>query len=279
MEEELICNYRKCRKRLTSFAWVTSCSHIFCDADGTREFKNSLVCPACDNTLTGKLDVIRVDLKPSEQFKSIVLCGNKPETIMEICTRALSFWNYQERVYLEHVSTKAKEKAAQLEQYYEQVVNRLQAELSALKSQITSAKKKHEFYENKCKEINAKLTEKTRQHQKLQALYDTLRRRCVTPSTFNAGKEDTVDFKEEHSVHNFLMVPFASREAPGQTNDHAPVGRGHPQLGNGCLTTGMRNTPRLSPPEREFTVRPNHTPVVDDPRTSILAARNFTGPQ
>jgi len=63
--------------------------------------------------LEGKLDVVRVDLQPSEQYKSVrvvqpryftaicttkkqmVLAGQRPEVIMEICTRAVSFWTYQ----------------------------------------------------------------------------------------------------------------------------------------------------------------------------------------
>ncbi|GBM54254.1 E3 ubiquitin-protein ligase CCNB1IP1, partial [Araneus ventricosus] len=28
MDNELLCNFKKCRKALSSQAWVTSCSHI-----------------------------------------------------------------------------------------------------------------------------------------------------------------------------------------------------------------------------------------------------------
>lgn len=35
MDSELICNYKMCRKPLsTGMAWTTSCSHIFCNEDG-----------------------------------------------------------------------------------------------------------------------------------------------------------------------------------------------------------------------------------------------------
>ena len=72
--------------------------------------------------LPNKFDVVRVDLQPSEQYKSVrlvvhtcmsitththnlfhihahihkmVLAGLRPEVIMEICSRAISFWTYQ----------------------------------------------------------------------------------------------------------------------------------------------------------------------------------------
>ena len=123
-DDSLVCNFKKCRKRLNTFAWATSCSRIkamkpsayipfntdvFCDEDGTREFNKSCVCPACDTQLPGKYDIVRVDLQPSEEYKSVsfiiidgdviimkmVLAGQRPETIMEITSRALSFWTYQ----------------------------------------------------------------------------------------------------------------------------------------------------------------------------------------
>ena len=72
--------------------------------------------------LPNKFDVVRVDLQPSEQYKSVrpvvhtcmgieyiyslststdtcthkmVLAGLRPEVVMEICSRAVSFWTYQ----------------------------------------------------------------------------------------------------------------------------------------------------------------------------------------
>ncbi|XP_076444069.1 E3 ubiquitin-protein ligase CCNB1IP1-like [Babylonia areolata] len=259
MDDELICNFRKCRKRLgSSFAWVTSCSHIFCDGDGTREFTNSLVCPACDTTLPSKYDIVRLDLRPTEQFKAVALCGFKPEIIMEICTRAIAFWNYQvhqEQTYQEHLASKTREKMTQLDQYYEHVVNRLQAELTTLKSQIASTKKKLDQYESKCKEMNAKLTEKNRQHIKLQGLYEALRRRCVTPASFNSGAPETADFRDPNP-QAFMMNLFPRDDVLGPPGNSA----------RGCHVTAsdVHGTPRRSPPEREFTIRPNHTPLAGD---------------
>ena len=192
MDNDLLCNFRKCRKRLNTYAWVTSCSHIFCDEDGTREFNKKLVCPACETNLSAKFDVIRVDLQASEQFKSMVLAGQKPEVIMEICSRALAFWTYQthqERMYQDYVANKAKEKTTQLEQYYSQVLSKVQTELNSLKSQASTEKKDLDDAKKRCNELSEKLMEKNRQYLKLQGMYDSLRRKSITPSVLEGRDE------------------------------------------------------------------------------------------
>ena len=114
MDNDLLCNFKKCRKRLINLAWVTSCSHVFCEEDGSREFAKELLCPSCNTELTGKFDIVRVDLQPSDQYKSMMLAGLKPEIIMEIASRGINFWMYQasqERVFYEYAQKKVKESA------------------------------------------------------------------------------------------------------------------------------------------------------------------------
>ena len=97
-DDTLLCNFPKCRAKLCGFAWVTACSHAFCDQHGSGEFSRSpAVCPACSSTLSGKLDIVRTELSPSEDYKAIVLAGLRPEVVLDISTRALAFWSYQVR--------------------------------------------------------------------------------------------------------------------------------------------------------------------------------------
>ncbi|CDW57646.1 zf-RING 5 domain containing protein [Trichuris trichiura] len=148
MEFELICNFRHCRRRIEDHAWVTSCSHIFCDHDGQLEFSKKLACPACDAGLPGKFDIFRINMNPTEQFKSMVLAGQNPETIFEVCSRAMSFWNYQifqEKLYQEWVSKKLREQAAISERRYEELVTKLQCEIKTMKEKLACA----------CEELNA----------------------------------------------------------------------------------------------------------------------------
>ncbi|XP_022534154.1 E3 ubiquitin-protein ligase CCNB1IP1 isoform X2 [Astyanax mexicanus] len=95
----LLCNFPKCRAKLSGFAWVTACSHVFCDQHGSAEFSRTpAICPACSSTLSGKLDIVRTELSPSEQYKAMVLVGLRPETVLDISHRALAFWTYQRLV-------------------------------------------------------------------------------------------------------------------------------------------------------------------------------------
>ncbi|XP_064395858.1 E3 ubiquitin-protein ligase CCNB1IP1-like [Halichondria panicea] len=192
MDDELICNYKDCRKRLKTFAWVTSCSHVFCETDGSREFEKQQVCPACDTTLTGQYDIVKSELKPSEEYKSMILAGQRPEIIMEVCSRAMSFWTYQthlERAYQEYRATKATEKAKQQESYYEHMLAVNQSEAASLKTQLVCINKELEALKSKHSEASEKLLEKTRQYQKLQGMYEALRRRNVTPASFEGEGE------------------------------------------------------------------------------------------
>ncbi|XP_020602293.1 E3 ubiquitin-protein ligase CCNB1IP1-like [Orbicella faveolata] len=273
MDNDLLCNFRKCRTRLNTHAWVTSCSHIFCDEDGTREFNKSLVCPACETNLSAKFDVIRVDLQASEQFKSMVLAGQKPEVIMEICSRALAFWTYQthqEKMYQDYVASKAKEKTTQLEQYYNQVLSKLQAELNSLRSQTSNDKKELDDTKKRYNELSEKLMEKNRQYLKLQAMYDSLRRKTITPSVLEG--------REEHLLE--------SRGLGGQMKHvfEIPLGTGEDLLRRTASSTDVRY-----PAEREFHVfdppvpgsarvsTPSLRPLNDTDAASRKFTLDFTG--
>lgn len=72
-EINLICNYKKCRVVLKTFAWVTSCSHIFCDRDGSRTFNLEKKCPCCNEILSKQLDIVQINLNPDESFKSVYI--------------------------------------------------------------------------------------------------------------------------------------------------------------------------------------------------------------
>ncbi|KAG8140730.1 hypothetical protein E2320_003390, partial [Naja naja] len=171
-EDMLLCNYRKCRVKLSGYAWVTACSHIFCDQHGSGEFSRSpAVCPACTSALSGKLDIVRTELSPSEEYKAMVLAGLRPEIILDISSRALAFWTYQmEKVYTQQLQSK-------------------DMELISMKSEISSLKKVLEEYKKKFTELSEKLMERNRQYQKLQGLYDSLRLRNIAVANQEASQE------------------------------------------------------------------------------------------
>lgn len=180
----IVCNFRKCRRSLTSHAWVTTCSHAFCVEHGQREFKrnaeNSLTCPACGSELRDKFDVIQADLNPSETFKSIVLAGLKPDIIMDVTMRAMSFWSYQveqETLYQEGLAKHAKEKLNCMEEVNNLNVQKLKAELETCKRKITSLQADFNKKRKQADELTACVEEKTRQLQKLTFQLDAQKRK------------------------------------------------------------------------------------------------------
>lgn len=177
-DDTLLCNYPKCRAKLSGFAWVTACSHVFCDQHGSGEFSRSpAICPACSSALSGKLDIVRTELSPSEDYKAMVLAGLRPDMVLDISARALAFWSYQvecpsvstihmwdiakprstllyqpcllfkcfqvhqERLYQEYSLSRADSQLKQMEKVLTQQNQSRELELTAMKGEITSLKK------------------------------------------------------------------------------------------------------------------------------------------
>lgn len=71
---DLICNFKKCRKVLSGTAYITRCSHAFCEEDGIKEIESQSFekkCPACKSALIKSYDLVKVTLHPTDQFKSV----------------------------------------------------------------------------------------------------------------------------------------------------------------------------------------------------------------
>ncbi|KAB8238093.1 uncharacterized protein BDW43DRAFT_297037 [Aspergillus alliaceus] len=95
----LRCNSLKCRCQLKEQAVVNDL-HIFCSSCASALGLSSATaggrhCPACQIILVNPDDAIITALKPTEDYKTSVLSGLDPNTIMECAGRALLFWTYQ----------------------------------------------------------------------------------------------------------------------------------------------------------------------------------------
>uniref|UniRef100_A0A3Q4BD53 Uncharacterized protein n=1 Tax=Mola mola TaxID=94237 RepID=A0A3Q4BD53_MOLML len=209
-DDTLLCNFPKCRTRLGGFAWVTACSHVFCDQHGSGEFNRSpAICPACASALSGKLDIVRTELSPSEDYKAMVLAGLRPDIVLDITARALAFWSYQthqEHLYQEYSLSRAEAQLKQLEKMLTQQNQCRELELSALRGDIASLKKMDD-YKRKYSEVSERLMERNRQYQKLQGLYDSLRLRNTV---VGAGERDALlqqlNFNTPQRSPQFLSV-------------------------------------------------------------------------
>ncbi|XP_006037761.1 E3 ubiquitin-protein ligase CCNB1IP1 [Alligator sinensis] len=217
-EDTLLCNYRKCRVKLSGYAWVTACSHIFCDQHGSGEFSRSpAVCPACNSTLSGKLDIVRTELNPSEEYKAMVLAGLRPEIVLDISSRALAFWTYQvhqERLYQEYTFSKAEGHLKQMEKVYTQQLQSKDVELTSMKSEVSSLKKVLEEYKKKFSDLSEKLMERNRQYQKLQGLYDSLRLRNIAVANQEAAYEPPM--MPQPAIFGFPLNKGNAGRLPGE---------------------------------------------------------------
>ncbi|KAJ6627549.1 hypothetical protein B0H10DRAFT_1779440 [Mycena sp. CBHHK59/15] len=124
MDTDLKCNRLTCRRPLTDKAVV---AHIYFAAleCANELFNAARLCPACETSLSEPDDVVVCSLHPSNDYKTSVLSGLTPSIILEICSRAISFWQYQihqENSFQQAVVRNVNDKNAQLQKQLENVV-------------------------------------------------------------------------------------------------------------------------------------------------------------
>ncbi|CAH8853105.1 unnamed protein product [Trichobilharzia szidati] len=142
----LTCNYRKCRQLLDTDAIATSCQHIFCATHSPLHLKTSdgmFQCPACKSRLHENSDIYEVNLQPCEQFRSMILMGQTPETVLDICRRAIAFYSTQtaqEVKYLEYVIYKLQEKCKGMESQFKSLLSNYEQKIKSLQNERDSVR-------------------------------------------------------------------------------------------------------------------------------------------
>ncbi|EIW76092.1 hypothetical protein CONPUDRAFT_64595 [Coniophora puteana RWD-64-598 SS2] len=123
MDSDLKCNRLTCRTTLIERAVVVNTT---ISVDCANElFSVARLCPACETSLTEPDDVVVCSLNPTNDYKTSVLSGLSPSIILEICSRALSFWQYQvhqENLFQHAVTRNLNDRNAQLQKQLENVV-------------------------------------------------------------------------------------------------------------------------------------------------------------
>ncbi|KAG0028547.1 cyclin B1 interacting protein 1, E3 ubiquitin protein ligase [Podila clonocystis] len=159
--------------------------YIFCVACANKSFEAALVCPACETSLTQPDDIGFVDLNPSQEYKSSILSGLRPEVIMEICTRGLSFWTYQtsqEAKYQEMTQKNLEDKLSVVEKQHQWMTREMNAELTGMPIYLIwrrgfPLQRDLEQEKRKAIELSEQVEEKTRQLSRLQTTFDRIKRR------------------------------------------------------------------------------------------------------
>ncbi|OJD23344.1 hypothetical protein ACJ73_05300 [Blastomyces percursus] len=221
----LRCNSLKCRVTLNERAVVTTCSHIFClqCADHlalSRPTTSERQCPACNASLANPDDVVSTVLTPSEDYKTSVLSGLDPHTIMECAGRALAFWTYQsaqEIFYQEYLGKSLTEKYGALNQQMDKVIHDANSEISNLQNRISEMQMNQEQLQKKNHELVEIYREKCKKHAQITNLYNLLKSRAMRSQIQTAASDSVTQVLESlggasksHSSTEDLFRPVTS---------------------------------------------------------------------
>ncbi|KDQ20722.1 hypothetical protein BOTBODRAFT_101062 [Botryobasidium botryosum FD-172 SS1] len=189
MDSDLKCNTLTCRRSLVDKAVVTTCSHIFCIDCANQLFSTAQICPACETSLTEPDDVVICSLNPSNDYKTSVLSGLSPAIILEICSRAISFYQYQihqESSFQQAILKNVNERNAQLQKQLENVIREANSELGLLNNKIAGLERDLELERRKSRDLHESSKEKDKEYQKLK-----VRLRYPSPEMSSASIDAT----------------------------------------------------------------------------------------
>jgi len=132
------CNFPGCMRR-TEVAYVTSCSHIFCEQHAKQVFKGRDTCPCCPEQ-SRRVDVISLDLSRKNVVRKGRMClvGMNPTEIQQACETAMCFWmtqkSYEHAAAEQRQATKT-EKLASTEKSVKIQMSTLEGDTEELKAQ------------------------------------------------------------------------------------------------------------------------------------------------
>ncbi|KAJ5770140.1 Zinc finger RING-type [Penicillium nucicola] len=199
MDFSLKCNSLKCRTELKEKAVVTTCSHIFCHDCAevlglSHPTTSNRCCPACQTVLLNPDDAVSTVLNPTEDYKTSVLSGLDPNTIMECAGRALGFWAYQstqEIFYQEFRAKTLTEKYATLNTQMDKVIHNANTEILSLQSKLSNMQSAQEDLQKKNQELNDLYRDKNNKLSQMTNLYNLLKARAMR-SRMQTAASDTV---------------------------------------------------------------------------------------
>ncbi|KAH9071656.1 hypothetical protein EDB83DRAFT_2505664 [Lactarius deliciosus] len=166
MDFDFRCNRLSCRKSLTEKAVVVS-SHIFCVDCANELFSASRLCPGAVHICRRPVS----SLHPSNDYRTSVLSGLNPATILEICSRAISFWQYQihqENSFQHAVVRSVNDKNAQLQKQLENLVREADSEINLLSGKLSDLERDLDLERRKNRDLQESSRERDKEYQKLK---------------------------------------------------------------------------------------------------------------
>ncbi|KAH9030164.1 hypothetical protein EDB85DRAFT_2074361 [Lactarius pseudohatsudake] len=178
MDFDFRCNRLSCRKSLTEKAVVshrTNRIRLLWDVDrhyllvdcANELFSASRLCPGAVHTCLKPVS----SLHPSNDYKTSVLSGLNPATILEICSRAISFWQYQihqENSFQHAVVRSVNDKNAQLQKQLENLVREADSEINLLSGKLSDLERDLDLERRKNRDLQESSRERDKEYQKLK---------------------------------------------------------------------------------------------------------------
>ncbi|EIM88500.1 uncharacterized protein STEHIDRAFT_54448 [Stereum hirsutum FP-91666 SS1] len=194
MDTDLKCNRLNCRRALNDKAvndptiisvFIPSCRFLFTVDCANELFGAARLCPACETSLTEPcvpLGLLRwtipyntsltvCSLHPTNDYKTSVLSGLNPSTILEICSRAVSFWQYQihqENSFQQAVLRNLNDKIAILQKQLDNVVREANGEINLLSNKVLELERDAEVERRKIRDMQDAAKERDKEYQKLK---------------------------------------------------------------------------------------------------------------
>lgn len=172
-------------------------------------------------------------LNPTEDYKTSVLSGFSPSTIVECAGRGLAFWSYQstqEIVYQEYLAKSLTDKYNSLGTQVDKIIHDANSEIDMLNQKISSLQLDRESLQSENTKIRAAFQEKNRKHQQTQELYDRLKRKEMTAVTQSAAFESVDDVlggaNARASQPRPLQQTFSSRSQEARAGAQYPYDLG-----------------------------------------------------
>eukprot|EP01116_Phalansterium_solitarium_P002912 TRINITY_DN1324_c0_g1_i3.p1 TRINITY_DN1324_c0_g1~~TRINITY_DN1324_c0_g1_i3.p1 ORF type:complete len:327 (-),score=-22.57 TRINITY_DN1324_c0_g1_i3:40-1020(-) len=250
-------------------AFITTCSHIFCEADAEKIFSNDKTCPICETLLSSRSSITGVELV-SDDSKALQLCGLAPKDIMEISSKAVSFWAYQKQLEQEYQKVEFKRKERDMhnvEKQYNDKMLEAANQINTLKHKMASMSEEADADKKELLELRDKYAEKTREKRKLAELYDQLKQKYEYNNKAASGSPSFLSEKafaertEQTSRRSPLRV--AGEDAEGRRA--SPLGFMRRELGafSGPAPAGMaggRNSPNANQKRDRFALLRSQSP-------------------
>ncbi|GAA5875945.1 hypothetical protein JCM16303_004051 [Sporobolomyces ruberrimus] len=176
--DSLICNVLN--------AVVTSCSHIFCVDCANSLLGSPASCYICQTKLEDSNELVEALLQPSDTWKTTILAGLSPPIVIDIASRALSFWTYQqdhEKMFQTMLASNANQRVTVLEKELGEARRKNESDTMFWKGQVANLGKDLEMQKRKTQQVKEVNASNAKAYAKLKANNEQLRQQILHGGT------------------------------------------------------------------------------------------------